>query len=104
MTMSEVSQMMMISKQQATQVTDRMVEAGYIRREADKQDRRIIKVTITQKGYDSLTECGEMIRQKTREKLDRLTDQDIEDLDRALNILYSLMLKLRGEAPAEKIL
>lgn len=94
MTMGEISQMMLISKQQTTQVTDRMEEAGYISRIPDEQDRRIVKVMITPEGKESLNQCKEMIREKTIERLEKLPDEDVEELDRALDVLSGIIKKL----------
>lgn len=97
MSMSEVAQMMLISKQQATQVTGRLVDSGYIKRKTDAKDRRIINVMVTQKGRTTLTECMQVITQMTMEKLNMLSDEDTEKLDNALDVLLSTMEKVYGD-------
>jgi DNA-binding MarR family transcriptional regulator len=57
-------------------VTYRLVEA-LCPAPIDVQDRRIIKVTITQKGRDSMEECVRNHPPETAERLSRLTYQEM---------------------------
>jgi DNA-binding MarR family transcriptional regulator len=52
--MNELSARILFSKSGLTRVIDRMEEAGLVRRERPADDRRVVKVYITQEGLETL--------------------------------------------------
>ncbi len=53
---SKTGRLMCIKKQNMTYMTDKLVEKGLIKRVPDMNDRRVINITITNKGKECLSE------------------------------------------------
>ncbi|MEY9848028.1 MarR family winged helix-turn-helix transcriptional regulator [Streptacidiphilus sp. MAP5-3] len=66
-TMGDLSRDAVLTSGGATRLVDRMVEAGLVRRERSRSDRRIQMVTITELGADKLAEAA----QRHAEAIDR---------------------------------
>ncbi len=54
--MTELAEHLCISKQQVTQIVDRMTEMGFLRRVEDTHDRRCIRVDLTEFANQYLNE------------------------------------------------
>jgi DNA-binding MarR family transcriptional regulator len=52
--MTELANRILSSKSGLTRVIDRMETAGLVRRERPPEDRRVVKVLLTQQGHDTL--------------------------------------------------
>jgi len=50
LTMGELSEALSVSLSAATRITNWLVEDGYLQRLADPEDRRVVLVTLTEKG------------------------------------------------------
>ncbi len=59
MPMSKLSEYMLVAPANITGLVDRMERKGYVERRRDKQDRRLFKIVLTEKGrrtYDVISE------------------------------------------------
>ena len=94
LTMSEIASFMYISKQQATQVADKMIASGYIERVYDEKDRRIIQIMITEKGKRALWDGIERVREKMKDKMACLSMEDFEKVEGAIDTLIEIARKM----------
>jgi DNA-binding MarR family transcriptional regulator len=93
-TMTELSQEMLMSKQQMTPIIDKLVSAGFVQREYDNIDRRIIRICITSSGLN----IGESVKEKAmmilEKKIERLEEQDVLRLNNAISELQHIINKM----------
>ncbi|MGC8819532.1 MAG: MarR family winged helix-turn-helix transcriptional regulator [Fervidobacterium sp.] len=63
----------------------RMEKNGFIYREADEKDRRILHVYLTQKAQNVLQHVREIVDNLEKNILSAITDEEIENLGNILN-------------------
>lgn len=94
MSMSEISELMYVSKQQATQLVDKMIAQGYLVRQSDDRDRRKVYVIPTKAGW-ALAERGRaIVANALQEKLSKLNREDCDRLSRALDTINEILAKI----------
>jgi DNA-binding MarR family transcriptional regulator len=64
----------------ATGITQRLVERGLIERREDPNDRRVRLLAVTDQGFALIDELAAIILAKTREALERLSDEQLHQL------------------------
>lgn len=94
MTMSELAERLRITKQQATQMIDRLYRYDFVRRMYDQEDRRVIRIEITQRAVEYVKNN---VAKHTRfldglEK--KLTPEELDSLSGAMGTLLHLLPKL----------
>jgi DNA-binding MarR family transcriptional regulator len=86
-TMGELSQALDVPFSTATRLVDWLVKSGYVARLADPEDRRLVRVTLTETGQ-ALHQAGNVLIQKQAEVLlRRFTAAEREELIRLLDKL-----------------
>lgn len=93
-TMTEVSNHFHISLPTATSLSNKLVTAKLIRRETNKEDRRLVKLVLTAKGKELLTEAMKQRSEKLRNFLSYLSDTQKEQL---LHIMQSLVAQIEKQ-------
>jgi DNA-binding MarR family transcriptional regulator len=83
-TMSELSQMLLVSNGNATAVVDRLERDGLVRRSASKEDRRTIYVALTTAGLAQFETLATGHEQQVNTLFQSFTD---EELDKLLSVL-----------------
>lgn len=85
---------LMISKPNLTVMADKLIEEGYVEREFDPNDRRVIILRVTKKGEDFLYEEVKRIKQEMSKSFDSLSNQDVQRLNELLNEINGIFNKL----------
>jgi DNA-binding MarR family transcriptional regulator len=88
--MTQLSSKMEICKQQLTTLICKLEEQEYVTKEQDIKDRRMINLSITEKGK-------EIVRQHWKEiceKLQSLEKEDLEDLEYAASKIIKIVNKI----------
>ncbi len=67
-----------------TRLVDRLETAGWVQRERSTEDRRIVYVSITQKGTDLLARLDEPVSELHENALEHLTRKELVELTRLL--------------------
>jgi len=94
--MQDLAARVLFSRSGLTRLLDRMVDAGFVRRERCDDDRRGTFAVLTAAGTRRLKEASGVHLRGVREHFDRhLTDTDVRALHHALRKV------LDGEAPIE---
>jgi DNA-binding MarR family transcriptional regulator len=97
LSVSEIGKRLNISKPNMTPLIDRLVNDGMVVREPDAEDRRVIKISITQKGLD-LMAVGRKKMKETMEKVfSEFTEEDLTRLSGSLETLKALLLKASSQ-------
>lgn len=79
---SQLAESLTITPAAATGVTDRLLAEGYVKRERADNDRRIVYITITEKGEEIIQKVTESQKETIHHFFDLLPDEDIEHLRR----------------------
>jgi DNA-binding MarR family transcriptional regulator len=94
--MSEVAGRILASKSGLTRVIDKMEEAGLVRRERPKDDRRVVLVFITPEGLATLKEARRFHRDGIRRHFtEHLTEAELTTLGRVLQKVRGHVRPLR---------
>ena len=94
MTISDISRQLNISKQQMTNIIDKLVCADYVSKEPDAKDRRRIVITINPKGQKLLEDHMELFRQRFDHHAQNLTENERQELAQILRRYYDLINKM----------
>ena len=94
MTITDISRQLNISKQQMTNIIDKLVCAGYVGKEPDAKDRRRIVITINPKGQKLLEDHMELFRQRFDHHAQNLTENERLELAQILHRYYELINKM----------
>ncbi len=84
----EIKEVMLDKNPDLTRLCDRMCNLGLITRTVDKDNRRKMNITITQKGLDTLEQAAP--------ELDKLEKELVNISESEANLLSDLLDKLRG--------
>ena len=90
----DLSRQLNISKQQMTNIIDKLVSAGYVSKEPDPVDRRRLVITISRKGKKLLEEHMEQFRQRFESHAQNLTRDERQELATILRRYYELINKM----------
>jgi DNA-binding MarR family transcriptional regulator len=80
MTMGELSKTLDVPLSTATRIVSWLVKSGYVERLPDPQDRRIVRVALTEAGREMVSIGDEFIRQNIEQVLRRFTAEERESL------------------------
>lgn len=84
LSMSEMAQEMKISKQQLTPLVCKLIDHGLLVRKTDENDRRIVRIEVTEKGRSMYEELLPAIKRALMEKLKRLPAEELYELEQML--------------------
>ncbi len=82
--MSQLAERLSIALSSTTGIVDRLVARGYVSRSRSKEDRRIVKVRLTEKGVRLLADHDRRARLMVERVLSCLDEQEQEELVRVL--------------------
>lgn len=89
MTMAEIANKIGRDKSTVTALIDKLVKLGYVIKERDTQDTRVVYVTLTKKGYE-LEPIFEAVSAKLLEVFYLgISEEEKEKLTKILNKIYS---------------
>ena len=81
-TVGDVAAHMQLSKSSATQLSDRLVKAGYITRSEDSDDRRVVRLQLTAAGQQQLQTIKQHYLDKLGRVLGHVPEADLIELIR----------------------
>ncbi|MBZ0301659.1 MAG: MarR family transcriptional regulator [Anaerolineae bacterium] len=82
--MGELSKALDVPLSTATRIVDGLVDNGLAERTADPEDRRVVRVSLTQRGQDLHQIMNAFIQQRLEGILSRFTPEEREQLVRLL--------------------
>jgi len=92
--MSEIGRKVHISKSNMTSLIDKLVENELAERLPDKNDRRVINISITDKGKDILKDWRMYSTKEIKKNLSVLSDEDLETFYQSVENIKDILLKL----------
>ena len=92
----ELASLLGVGASAVTPLVDRLVEHGFVERHEDPHDRRIARLTATQTGITTLDHVVSGKGDLMREALSRLTDDQLELVTRAFDVLRASLQPHEG--------
>ena len=89
-----------VSPPTASGLVDRLVRQGYVRREDDAQDRRVVRHRLTERGLSVAGEIAREAAELLEAIFSRLSDDELATLIRGLTLLNSAAAT--APAPAQE--
>lgn len=89
---TEIVEFLKITKPQMTASVDKLIRLNYVIRENDKKDRRKIYLTITKSGIEITNRIIKKINNLINENLTYLSDKEVNQLEKGLDVLYRFCL------------
>jgi DNA-binding MarR family transcriptional regulator len=83
-----------ISKQQLTPLIAKLEELSYVLKAQDTRDRRSVKLMLTDKGKLAVEKRWEEFHHLFSSRIDQLSEDDLIDLDYAINKIIRILGKL----------
>ena len=97
---SEIGERLLIPRPQMTHLVNKLISLGIVERLPDARDRRITRISLTQRGKTVLEESWKVTRDSVRKNLGSLEDEELEELSVLLRKLRDIgsRLELRKTA------
>lgn len=83
-TMSELAGILKVKLATCSQLIERLVEIGFVKREHDKKDRRIVRVILTGEGLSELNRMKEENLSRLKKFLGYISKDDLKVLKRVI--------------------
>jgi len=87
--MKDFADFLSITPPSATSLIDTLIKLGLVVRKEDENDRRAVKIFITQKGEDYFKKGAHSMTERMRKALNKLTKEDQKDLATILQKLIN---------------
>ncbi|MFP7394561.1 MarR family transcriptional regulator [Niallia circulans] len=84
---SDLAKSVHITNAAVTTITDQLLADDYITKDRSKTDRRVVNITITDKGRTIVNNMKKEQQNKMKEHFHKLTDEDIQHLKRIFKLL-----------------
>ncbi|VVC02784.1 MarR family protein [Candidatus Bilamarchaeum dharawalense] len=94
---SEIGKRLQRSKPNMTAIINRLIKEGTVQKLTDKNDRRITRVIITQKGREYIENRKRTVRKSVRENLETLSNEDLDILHKSLENVNRIASKINGD-------
>jgi DNA-binding MarR family transcriptional regulator len=94
LTMSRLADLLGVSLSNATGLMDRMEERGFVERERDREDRRVVVVRLAEGGRQQLNEAQVLKEDLIRKILAGLTSAQLDSVRTALQDLRQAALSV----------
>jgi DNA-binding MarR family transcriptional regulator len=94
LSMSDIGKCLSMPKPQITVIVDRLIEEGYVVRQNDSNDRRIINISLTDKGLIDFEDIKQALSETLKSKLVLLNDQELEQLSEASQKMKDILISI----------
>jgi len=95
--MSDIGKCLSMPKPHVTVIVDKLIEEGYVERQSDPKDRRIVNILLTEKGLKDFENIKQEISENLKIKLSKLSNEELEILadasQKVKEILISILSK-----------
>jgi len=92
---SETGKHLAISKPNMTPIIDKLIDENMINRYNDPNDRRIIRIELTDKAHKFLKNQEEIIKSNLAKKISSLDEKDLESLNDNIKNITQIILKVK---------
>jgi len=89
--MSELAGEMRVSKQQLTLLVSKLIDNGFLVKKRDENDRRIVRLEVTELGKSIHHNLHAEIKLSLTEKLGTLSEMELDELEQMLQRIHALL-------------
>jgi Transcriptional regulators len=94
--MSTLGKALNISKNQMTVKMDELFDDGLIERVPDENDRRILRIVLTDEGKKRIKESHETVIADMNQLLSPLSPEEVKELSKSIEVIKNAVLKIKG--------
>ena len=94
MSVSEISRRLGIAKPNITPLVDRLYECGYVDRQHDENDRRVVNIVLLDAGKDKLAAIRATISRQILQQVDGLSNSEFRELNESLSSIVRILSSL----------
>ena len=94
LTMTDIGKITYISKPNVTVLINKLITKGFVDRQADLHDRRLIKISLTGEGAQFVKKKKVEFRNHIKEKLLLLSEDEIGEFSNSLQIIKNILLRI----------
>ena len=94
MSVSEISRRLGIAKPNITPLVDRLYESGYVDRQHDENDRRVVNIVLLQAGKEKLDAIRATISRQIQMQVDGLSVSEFRELNESLGSVVRILASL----------
>ncbi len=103
LTMSGLGNHLSMAKPQVTTLVEKLVDDGLVERFNDVNDRRIVYIELTKKGFEKLAEIKSMTTESLRNSLEELDEKTLGKLKKGSTLMTNVLSKIvQKESVKEK--
>lgn len=92
---SNIAKDLCISKPNMTPIIDKLLEAGYVKRYEDPNDRRVLIIEVTEKAHEIFRIKREFAVSLLKEKLSALNDDDVKSISTSICELIRIFSNIK---------
>jgi len=81
---SQIGERMVTREPDVTRLVDKLVQAGWVKRERSEEDRRVVSVSLTASGKKLVGKLDEPMMELHRQTLGHLTKAEVKEFNRLL--------------------
>ena len=94
MSVSEISRRLGIAKPNITPLVDRLFESGYVDRQHDENDRRVVNIVLLEAGKEKLASIRSTISRQIQMQVDGLSTSEFREFNESLNSVVRILSSL----------
>jgi len=94
MSVSEISRRLGIAKPNITPLVDRLYEAGYVDRQHDENDRRVVNIVLLEAGKEKLAAIRATICAQIQAQASGLSVSEFRELSESLSSVVRILSSL----------
>ena len=94
MSVSEISRRLGIAKPNITPLVDRLFEAGYVDRQHDENDRRVVNIVLLEAGKEKLAAIRATISSQIQSQSEGLSVSEFRELNESLQSIVRILSSL----------
>lgn len=98
LTMTELADSLHVTKQQMTKIIGKLATEGHVSRHHDRNDRRVIISELSEETLDYIKARRRCFSEYVRSAFERLSDEDVAELEDAIRTINKVMHKLSPTA------
>ena len=94
MSVSEISRRLGIAKPNITPLVDRLYECGYVDRQHDENDRRVVNIVLMEAGKEKLAAIRATISRQIQMQVDGLSVSEFREFNESLSSVVRILSSL----------
>jgi len=94
LSMSDIGKCLAMPKPHVTVIVDKLIDEGYVERQSDPKDRRIVNILITEKGVTDFETIKQSVSENLKSKLLLLSEDELEILSNATQQVKEILITI----------